>query len=75
MNTNFINIVKVCGYDFFLHSKTVDEITKCMNDLKLFDSTVFLEAKIKKGFQKDLSRPIATSIENKKILMKFLEKK
>jgi phosphonopyruvate decarboxylase len=58
-----------------LHAETVDEITKCMNELKLFNGTVFLEVKVKKGFRNNLGRPTTTTIENKKILMEFIKEK
>lgn len=75
LNTNFVNIAKASGYDLVLHAETVDEITKCMNELKLFNGTVFLEVKVKKGFRNNLGRPTTTTIENKKILMEFIKEK
>jgi phosphonopyruvate decarboxylase len=75
LNTNFMNIAKASGYDLVLHAETVDEITKCMNELKLFNGTVFLEVKVKKGFRNNLGRPTTTTIENKKILMEFIKEK
>ncbi len=74
-NTNFINIAKACGYDLVLYAETIDEIANCMNDLKLFDGTVFLEVKVKKGFRKDLGRPTTNPKENKKFLMEFIKDK
>ena len=54
-------------------AETNKEIVNCIQDLKAFEGKVFLEVKVKKGFRKDLGRPITTPKENKENLMKFIK--
>ena len=72
-NINIQDIVKACGYDLVMEANTVKDIESCINKMKSFKGTSFLEIKVKKGFRDNLGRPTTTPIDNKVSIMEFIE--
>tara|TARA_B100001248_G_scaffold233181_1_gene194549 strand:- start:8784 stop:9923 length:1140 start_codon:yes stop_codon:yes gene_type:complete len=71
---DFQSIAKACGYDLILKANTKDELDKCLESIKSFEGSVFLEIKVIKGFRKNLGRPNKTPGENKFDFMKFIKR-
>jgi len=72
-STNFQSIAKASGYDLVFRAETEKEVLDCIKKLKVSKGKVFLEIRVKKGFRKNLGRPITTPKKNKQSLMKFIK--
>lgn len=65
-------VAKAVGYN---HVESVDclvALAEVLSRLGTVEGPVFLEVKVKKGNRKDLGRPTTTPVQNKMMLMEFL---
>lgn len=69
---SFTNIARACGYSLALQAKSIDEINKKMQLIKLIDGPAMLEIIVKQGARDDLERPKQSPINNKIKFMKHL---
>lgn len=67
-------IASACGYTNVVHVETESELDAVLKKNATQKELTFIEVFVKKGARKDLGRPKSTPQENKKALMKFLEK-
>jgi phosphonopyruvate decarboxylase len=67
-------IAKASGYSKVLQANNEDEIKNSLEDIYKHDGMSLLEVRVNKGFRKDLIRPTTTPLNNKRALMKFINK-
>ena len=70
---NLSVIAGACGYCWTGSAEKVDDIKEKLQELKQSCGPSFLEIKVRKGNRNDLGRPKTSPIENKNLLMKFIQ--
>jgi len=72
-NIDFKSIAKACGYRNVVTVNTIDELDKCLLEIKEKNELSFLEIKCSIGSREDLGRPKSTTFENKNWFMRYLQ--
>jgi phosphonopyruvate decarboxylase len=72
-NINLSQIAIASGYKTVVSVDDFQSLTLFLNNLENVEKPVFLEVRVKKGARKDLGRPTTSPIQNKELLMQFLE--
>lgn len=73
LDIDLLKIAKACGYKKFYSCVNTSEIRRCLKEINETNELAFLEIKVNKGARKDLGRPTTTPIENKNMLMEYLD--
>jgi phosphonopyruvate decarboxylase len=63
-----------CGYARSFSISDKESLKKIFEEVKKTNAPVFIEIKVKKGARKDLGRPDTKPVQNKTLLMEFLNK-
>lgn len=72
LNINFPKIAEGCGYEYVFSVSDKKSLCEILNQMKKMQGPILLEIKVKKGARKDLGRPTTTPIQNKEVLMDYL---
>lgn len=72
LDIDLLKIAKACGYKKCYSCTNANEIRRCLKEIDATNELAFLEIKVNKGARKDLGRPTTTPIENKNMLMEYL---
>lgn len=65
-------VAKAVGYNHVESVDCLEALAEVLSRLGTVEGPVFLEVKVKKGNRKDLGRPTTTPVQNKMMLMEFL---
>ncbi len=71
-SVDFVKVALACGYEFAEEVKTRKELVENISRIKSEKGPKILVIKVKKGSRKDLGRPSAPPLENKKQFMKHV---
>ena len=66
-------VAKAMCYKYVASVDNGDELAMILKDIVSVEGPAFVEVKVKKGNRKDLGRPTTTPVQNKELLMSFLE--
>ena len=72
LDIDLLKIANACGYKKCYSCVNASEIRRFLKEINGTNELTFLEIKVNKGARKDLGRPTTTPIENKNMLMEYL---
>ena len=72
---DFCQIAKSCGYMSSTKVRTFTEIIESFNLLKEKPGPHFIEILVRPGNREDIGRPTSSPLDNKKLIMEFLQNK
>lgn len=74
LKINIPQIALSCGYKYVYSVDGKQMLADIVRKSKNLEGPVLIEVKVKKGARKDLGRPTTTPVENKEVLISFLNK-
>ena len=72
-NIDLSVIAGACGYSWTGRAAQIDEIKGKLKEFSQSHGPSFFEIKVRKGNREDLGRPKTSPVENKNLLMKFIQ--